>query len=1077
MWTTYALQKKELQKEPSPSSPDVENKSGEVFKVQAPEAGVPVFLQNNALSSQPPPVQRQFLDDEAEDEGVQAKLTVGNPDDEYERQANRFADTVMRLPEASGRDILDEGQESVEKDSDIQAKIFESETVEAKNKQSAIGSDDMSRPVENSDGGTPLPESTRLRIEPVLGTSLNHVAVHDTPSSRQAARSIQAKAFTHRNHIYLGEGQSAHDVSLMAHEAAHTVQQSYGMIQHLQRVDEDDVSGEGGANQAVNANPHPLSSYYLLLFILPAEEMDALEQAALRREAVRRGETYDGPLGITTTSSYPLADFLPDSASFESREAILGQYFSGLGTPHGPSGGAGIAAREIARNETLRHYLGHFENSLVEVELVDPDGLEDTPTRLRFFVDGMEVQDRAGEISVESLDDFAPEPLFVVADNQGLAVEQLVHIAVALEQGREALPEVRVLNNQIRSDPGQTSVNGARSLVNAINQFSSRVVQLRDGIYDENLDKLDAMTSLATESIEVRDLVADLPRWLRQWQGPSIPEETAGEFWMNEEASIERTMAANAEAGGIYYAAIGVNALEWASVQIYRLCGNFMTLGYMDREARNAMAYRRGEISNSAYAENIWWNMGASALTAVVIVLTAGWGGRLAGFLGADLTTGAGMMTAGTVEGVTIGMSTAVGADAYSAIIGATRDDPYVSGYHESAVMGPEGWIEAGLAGGLFGGVLTWGALRSAGPGPIAFVRPRSEGGIEVIPAELEAGAAADFVESTVGPRATAIPEYTGSRITAVPEYFGSSSTAIPEYAGPRSTAVPEGAGPRIRVVPEGVPEVSTILDPTGTPFGAAEYVAAGGMVYEPAIYGEVGGRIVRINPRTPPDVTLYGPHGQVVAGRGAGAVELELFGPRGEPVTGPRAPIDPSREIVVWGDAGWEAVPGNAPITGRSSGRTALQWQHYESQGEAHLRAGAGERQVSVGLPRPMRFSGRQDPQTSIEADVALADRSMYGEIKCRNWEHSRFGEVNAVDLAGSLERMYVASGIEARVIPAASSADFVVVSSRPVPAATTRIVMRTIGEWMQGNGYSTSAIYDFLSRIRFVHLRPSRP
>lgn len=446
------------------------------------------------------------------------------------------------------------------------------------------------------------------------------------------------------------------------------------------------------------------------------------------------------------------------------------------------------------------------------------------------------------------------------------------------------------------------------------------------------------------------------------------------------------------------------------------------------------------------------------------------------------------MMTAGTVEGVTIGMSTAVGADAYSAIIGATRDDPYVSGYHESAVMGPEGWIEAGLAGGIFGGVLTWGALRSAGPGPIAFVRPRSEGGIEIIPAELEAGAAADFVESAVGPRATAIPEYAGPRTTAMPEYFGSSSTVIPEYVGPRATAipeyvghrataVPEGAGPRIRVVPEGVPEVSTIFDPTGTPFGAAEYVAAGGIVYEPAIYGEVGGRIVRINPRTPPEVTLYGPHGQVVAGRGAGAIEPELFGPRGEPVTGPRAPRDPSREIVVWGDAGWEAVPGNAPITSRSTGRTALQWQHYESQGEAHLRAGPEERQVSVALPRPMRFSGRQGPQTSIEADVALADRSVYGEIKCRNYEHSRFGEVNAVDMAGSLERLYVASGIEAMVIPAASSADFVVVSSRPVPAATTRIVMRTIGEWMQGNGYSTSAIYDFLSRIRFVHLRPSQP
>jgi hypothetical protein len=30
---------------------------------------------------------------------VQAKLAVGEPDDEYEREADRVADTVMRMPE------------------------------------------------------------------------------------------------------------------------------------------------------------------------------------------------------------------------------------------------------------------------------------------------------------------------------------------------------------------------------------------------------------------------------------------------------------------------------------------------------------------------------------------------------------------------------------------------------------------------------------------------------------------------------------------------------------------------------------------------------------------------------------------------------------------------------------------------------------------------------------------------------------------------------------------------------------------------------------------------------------------
>ena len=30
---------------------------------------------------------------------LQAKLTVGQPDDEYEREADKVADTVMRMPE------------------------------------------------------------------------------------------------------------------------------------------------------------------------------------------------------------------------------------------------------------------------------------------------------------------------------------------------------------------------------------------------------------------------------------------------------------------------------------------------------------------------------------------------------------------------------------------------------------------------------------------------------------------------------------------------------------------------------------------------------------------------------------------------------------------------------------------------------------------------------------------------------------------------------------------------------------------------------------------------------------------
>ena len=73
--------------------------------------------------------------------------------------------------------------------------------------------------------GSHLPERIRSRIESVLNFDLHHVKVHSDDRVHEAARSIHAKAFTHQNHIFLGKGQSMNDVSLMAHEAAHVVQQ------------------------------------------------------------------------------------------------------------------------------------------------------------------------------------------------------------------------------------------------------------------------------------------------------------------------------------------------------------------------------------------------------------------------------------------------------------------------------------------------------------------------------------------------------------------------------------------------------------------------------------------------------------------------------------------------------------------------------------------------------------------------------------------------------------------------------------------------------------------------------------
>ncbi|HWK90377.1 MAG TPA: DUF4157 domain-containing protein, partial [Longimicrobium sp.] len=76
--------------------------------------------------------------------------------------------------------------------------------------------------------GSPLPAAVRARVEPVLGADLGHVRVHAGPGAERTASRLGARAFAHRGHVWLGPGESAHDVGLMAHEAAHVVQQSAG---------------------------------------------------------------------------------------------------------------------------------------------------------------------------------------------------------------------------------------------------------------------------------------------------------------------------------------------------------------------------------------------------------------------------------------------------------------------------------------------------------------------------------------------------------------------------------------------------------------------------------------------------------------------------------------------------------------------------------------------------------------------------------------------------------------------------------------------------------------------------------
>lgn len=83
-------------------------------------------------------------------------------------------------------------------------------------------------------GGQALDEGVRDRLESNLGQDFSGVRVHTTPESDTLNQQLGAKAFTTGSDIFFRQDQydphSSSGQELIAHEAAHVVQQSSGVV-------------------------------------------------------------------------------------------------------------------------------------------------------------------------------------------------------------------------------------------------------------------------------------------------------------------------------------------------------------------------------------------------------------------------------------------------------------------------------------------------------------------------------------------------------------------------------------------------------------------------------------------------------------------------------------------------------------------------------------------------------------------------------------------------------------------------------------------------------------------------------
>ena len=171
------------------------------------------------------PVQPQFA--------IQAKLTIGQPNDRYEQEADRVAAQVVNqinTPQSSQQGETLQRQVVHEENEEEDEKLQMKPALQA----SAPGipaTPELEFEIGRSRySGHPLAASIRKPMEQAFGTDFSQVKAHTDTRADQLNRSIQAKAFTTGQDIFFRQGayspESHSGQQLIAHELTHVMQQS-----------------------------------------------------------------------------------------------------------------------------------------------------------------------------------------------------------------------------------------------------------------------------------------------------------------------------------------------------------------------------------------------------------------------------------------------------------------------------------------------------------------------------------------------------------------------------------------------------------------------------------------------------------------------------------------------------------------------------------------------------------------------------------------------------------------------------------------------------------------------------------
>jgi Domain of unknown function (DUF4157) len=163
---------------------------------------------------------------------IQTKLSINQPNDIYEQEADATADKVMLMPGSSADNNLFFKPAIAA----LQRKCAHCEEEEKKMQRKEMNSSETVAPAQaetyinslNAKGRSLGPDERNF-FEPRFGHDFSNVQLHTGSEANQSAKSINALAYTHGNNIVFGSGQYQPDTDsgkrLLAHELTHVIQQ------------------------------------------------------------------------------------------------------------------------------------------------------------------------------------------------------------------------------------------------------------------------------------------------------------------------------------------------------------------------------------------------------------------------------------------------------------------------------------------------------------------------------------------------------------------------------------------------------------------------------------------------------------------------------------------------------------------------------------------------------------------------------------------------------------------------------------------------------------------------------------